>query len=291
MSVYLGNEGGIEIRRTGEPIECPLAADDIDVSERRFSIDFDLSYDEPRPSPFITGDEVEFRSADEATNLQLVSGVTDTSITRWVNVDQLGGIRLFDSYQQAVNGIKDEALELVTPTEDQNIVVDVANVASRCVAQMREWEITTQRETVDMTILGEEYRRQYDQGLISGQGSINAIWDYKANPCDTSVSSSSELANYFSQLVIRFREGSLFKGYFYVFCSDEEAVWYECDCICTSVGMNFSAGAVITSNIQFVTTGQVWLKQGQPPGFLMQEDDTMLELEQPPGAIELEFSA
>ena len=291
MSVYLGNAGGIEIRRTGEPISCPLAADDIDVSERRFSIDFDLSYDEPRPSPFITGDEVEFRSADEATNLQLVSGITDTSVTRWVHVDQLGGIRLFDSYQQAVNGIKDEALELVTPTENQNIVVNVANVASRCVAQMREWEITTQRETVDMTILGEEYRQQYDQGLISGQGSINAIWDYEFTPCVDTFSSGSELANYFSQLVIRFREGSLFKGYFYVYQSNNESVWYEADCICTSVGMNFTTGDVISSSIQFVTTGQVWLKQGQPPGFLVQEDDNKLELEQPPGSIELEFSA
>lgn len=290
MSVYLGNAGGIEIRRTGEPIECPLEADSVDVSKRRFSIDFDLNYDQPRPSPFITGDKVEFKSADGVSNLQLVKGVTDTDITRFVHVDQLGGIRLFDSYQLAVNGAQDDALELIAPTADQNIVVDVANVSARCVAQMRQWEITTTRETVDLTILGEEYRHQYDQGLISGQGTITALWDYEYTLCDDMVESDSELANYFSQLVIRFREGSLFKGYFYVFSSDEESVWYEADCVCTSVGMNFTTGDVITSNIQFVTTGQVWLKQGQPPGYLTQENSAFIDLEQPPGAIELEFS-
>ena len=35
---------------------------------------------------------------------------------------------------------------------------------------MRSWEITTQRDTVDTTILGEEYKEYYDQGLVSGQG-------------------------------------------------------------------------------------------------------------------------
>ena len=56
--------------------------------------------------------------------------------------------------------------------------------------------------------------------------------------------------------------------------------------------MNFSPGQVIDSTIQFITTGQVWLKQGEPPSFLLQESglDAEILLEQPPGAIELEFS-
>lgn len=292
MSVYLGNSGGVEIRRTGEPYGCILRASDVNVNERRFSIDFDPDFPEERPSPLITGDEVQFTSQNGTTDLELVSGFADPSITRWVHVDQVGGIRLYTSYSLAVTGGKDTAVQLVQPTADQSIVIDVANIDYNCVAQIREWEITTQRETVDTSILGEEYREFYDQGMISGQGTISAIWDYRFTPCVDSFSERSELANYFSQLVIRFREGSKFKAVFTVFFGElgkHDSVWYECDCICTNVGMTFAPGSVIDSTIQFITTGQIWLKQGDLPSFLLLENNGEILLETPPGAIELEF--
>ena len=292
MSVYLGNSGGVQVKRQGEPVNVQLQAADVDTTERRFSLDFDPDYAGTRPSPLITGDQVQFSSADETTDLELVDGLTDTDVTRWVHVDVMGGIRLFDSYEKAVNGGKDNAIELVKPAADQKIVVDVVNVQYECVAQMRSYELTTQRETVDTSILGEEYRQFYDQGMISGQGTITAIWDFRYSPCVDNFDSEAVLANYFSQLVIRFREGSRFCGYFTVYCDSDSAVWYECDCICTSVGMNFSPGQVIDSTIQFITTGQIQLKQGEPPSYLLQEQgvDSELLLEQPPGAIELEFA-
>ena len=290
MSVYLGNEGGVEIRRTGEPYSCVLQAADVDVAERRFSIDFDADFAGPRPSPLITGDQVQISTADGTTDLELVSGLTDTSVTRWVHVDLVGGIRFFTSYPLAVDGLKANAVELVAPSGDQNVVIDVVNINYNCVAQMRAWELTTQRETVDTSILGEEYRQFYDQGMISGQGTITAIWDYRYTPCTDNFDDEAELANYFSQLVIRFREGSKFKGIFTVFCGENESVFYECDCICTSVGMNFSPGQVIDSTIQFITTGQIWLRQGALPSYLLQEDSDEILLETPPGSIELEFA-
>ena len=291
MSVYLGDAGAVEIRRQGEPVNVVLEAADVNIEENRFSLDFDPIYDDNRPSPLITGDQVEFSSTDGVTNLTLVAGSTDVDITRWVHIDQLGGIRLYDTYEAAITGGKAGAVPLETPPTDQSITVDVVNVLYNCIAQMRNWEITTTRETVDTTILGEEYRHQYDQGLISGQGSINAIWDYKYSQCEDSFDSDLELAHYFSHLVVRFREGARFQAYFFVYRGEGSSVWYECDCICTSVGMSFSPGQVIDSRIQFVTTGQIWLKQGQPAGYLLQEDRSLIELEQPPGALELEFDA
>lgn len=290
MSAYLGNAGAVEIKRVGEPYGCILQAADVNVAERRFSIDFDGDFNGPRPSPLITGDEVQFSRADGVTDLQLVAGTSDVDITRWVHVDQVGGIRLYATYSEAVTGLKDQAVELVAPTVDQTIFVDVVNIRSNCVAQMRSWEITTERDTVDTTILGEEYKAFYDQGLVSGQGQITAIWDYKYSPCDDSFSEDAEVANYFSQLVIRFREGSRFKGLFYVYAGSLEAVWYECDCICTNVGMSFTPGEIIDSTIQFVTTGQIRLRQGALPAYLLQENSDEILLETPPGAIELEFT-
>jgi len=292
MSVYLGSEGGVEIQRQGESIKVQLVAADVNTEARRFGLDFDPDFAGTRPSPFFTGDQVQFSSADGTTDLTLVSGMTDTNVTRWVNIDQMGGIRLYESYEEAVNGGIENALELVEPSVDQDIVVDLANVNFNCVAQMRSYELTTTRETVDMSILGEEYKQFYDQGLISGQGSISAIWDFQHVACNDDHPADSEVANYFSQLVIRFSEGARFRGMFLVYKSLTDAVWYEADCICTNVGMSFAPGQVIDSTIQFITTGQIWLRQGEPPSFLLQEQgvDSEILLEEPPGAIELEFS-
>ena len=143
MSVYLGNAGCVHIRRQGEPYGCKLQADDVDVDLRRFSIDFDPDEANPRPTPLITGDQVEFKAKVATDNLELVDGVTDNGVTRWVHVDQTGGIRLYTSYQAAVNGSKETAVELVEPSGDQNIIVDVVNVQYEPLAQMRSWEPTT----------------------------------------------------------------------------------------------------------------------------------------------------
>ena len=288
MSVYLGESGGIELLRRGEPVSCILQAADVNTDERRFSVDLDPDYNNSRPSPFLTGDQIEIKTVD-GSNLQLVAGMTDTAVTRWIYVDQVGGIRLYDSYEGCINGQKSDAEELVTPSQDQTITIDIENISLNCVAMMRSWELTTQRETVSTDILGEEYRQMYDQGMISGQGSIEALWDYRYNACTDTFDSTAELANYFSHLVIRFREGARFIGRFMVLCNGNQSVWYDAECICTSVGLSFSPGQVIGSTVQFVTTGQIHLKQGQPPGYLLQESGEDLLLETPPGAIELEF--
>ena len=286
MSVYLGEQGTVQIRRTGEPVGFLLQPADIDVNAKRMSVEFD------GPCPFITGDQVEIQLTG-AGDLELLDGVTgESDVTRWIYVDQAGGIRLYANFSDAISGGKANALALVEPSNSQDVTMDVVNVDYRCVAQMRSWEITTQRETVDVTLLGSEFRSSYDQGLISGQGTISAIWDYEFTKCqDLGFVEDAELAQYFAQLVIRFKEGSKFKAHFFIYAGETEALWYECDCIVTSVGMNFSPGTVVDSQIQFVTTGVVQLKQGQLPSYLTQEIDVpnnLLDLEQGPGSLELE---
>ena len=294
MSVYLGDSGGVSIRRQGEPVKTMLDPSNVDVALKRVSFDFDPSYAGTRPNVLITGDEVQFSSTDES-NFELVDGLVAASVTRWVHVDMTGGIRLYSTFEAAYQGGREGAETLVEPPSDGiEITVDVVNAYYECVAQIRSWELTTQRETVDTSILGEEYRQFYDQGMVSGQGSIDAIWDYKFTACKDTFDLKAELANYFAQLVIRFREGSRFLGMFTIFCSDAEAVWYECECICTSVGMNFAPGQVIGSTIQFITTGQIRLLRGTPPSYLLLDVPTTatdrILLEQNLGRIELEFS-
>lgn len=282
MSVYLGNEGGVLLRRTSEPVAYTLRPDDVNAAAKRFSVEFN------GPCPFITGDQLEIARTDGTADLELVPG-GDRSVTRFAHVDQAGGIRLYTTFPAAVNGGAASAVALTTPSGNQDITIDVANISYQCVAQMTEWEMTTNRETVDLTTLGKEFRQSYDQGLISGQGTINALWDYTYNQCTDDYDDNSEVANYFSNLVIRVKEGANFKGIFIVFNGGEDAsVFYVADCIVTSVGLTFPIGQPITSTIQFVTTGEIALRQGAIPGYILQEDTSLLLLEERDGALELE---
>ena len=283
MSVYLGDRGSLQICRTGEPNAFVLGIEDVNQTASRMSVEFG------GPSPFITGDQVQVKRIDGTGNLQLLAGLDERDFTRYIHSDSAGGLRFYDTYADALTGGLTNALALVTPTETQEISIDVANISFNCIAQLRNWEITTTRETVDITLLGEEFRSNYDQGLISGQGALSAIWDYKYATCDPLFEDTNlELAHYFSQLVIRFKEGAKFKGIFFIFASDTTAIWYEADCIVSNVAMSFAPGQVVDSSVQFVTTGVVQLKQGIPPGYILQEDSGLLELETPPGALELE---
>ena len=295
MSVYLGERGSIQICRTGNAVGFELGPDDIDVTARRMSVEFG------GPCPFITGDQVDIARTDGTKDLELVSGEDYRDVTHWVHVDQVGGIRLYTTLAAAVTGKRFDALELVTPSEVQQVTLDVANIDFNCVGQIRNYELTTQRETVDVSLLGDEFRSRYDQGMISGQGQITAMWDYQFTKCkDVGMNPSTELANYFAQLVIRFKEGADFKGIFNVYQNDDctTGVWYEADCVVTNVGMSFAPTTVIDTTVQFVTTGPIQLKMGAIPSYLIQEDadlrreesdsDALFLMEQPPGSIELE---
>jgi len=290
MSVYLGNNGCVQLRRTGNPVGFTLEPDDVDAPARRMSVEFD------GPCPFFTGDQLEIIRVDSTADLQLISGMSERDVTKWVHVDAMGGMRLFSTLDAALSGKVADAVELVTPSEEQQITIDVSNLNYSCVGQVKSYELTTERETIDISLLGDEYRSRYDQGLISGQGQIEAIWDQRASLCDDmQVDASNEMPHYFAQLVIRFKEGADFKGIFYIYKDEAEvsSVWYEADCIVTNVGMSFVPTDVISTTIQFVTTGPIALRMGSLPGYLLQEnstptDENLFLLEQPPGFIEIE---
>ena len=106
-----------------------------------------------------------------------------------------------------------------------------------CPAQVTDYSITTNRETLDLTNLGDEFRRNYASGLINGQGECTALWDYEHYG-----SEDVEYAQYLVQLVIRMKLGAAFDGHFYikkpttqvatstnavVAAAADDAIWYE----------------------------------------------------------------
>ena len=152
---------------------------------------------------------------------------------------------------------------------------------------MQGYELTTERETIDTTQLGDQFKQKYEAGLISGQGTLDCFFEYKRELCaPDNCSPGAEFSMYLAQLCIRLTQGSDFFGRFFVYHpnpsesqdarGNEQAVWYETDCLVTNCTINVEATGVIESTINFVTTGRIKLLTGVPPSFLLQEDSALI---------------
>jgi len=286
MSAYLGDSGTIEIRRDQDGVEALLSTldpDDVNVDTRRFSFDFN-------PGALITGDQVEIGVVGGGANLELVANHPYPDGYWFVHVDNVGSCRLYDSFEDALNGEYSNAKELIAPAAAQDIYAHTRNSTYRCVAQVKEYSFTTSRLAVDTTSLSDEFVQQYEAGLISGQGTLMTIWDYQAQLCDPmQPDTKAEEPNYFAQLVLRLQQGARFDGRFYINATTKgKFVWWEAACVVTNVVLNFSPTQIIQAQIEFVTTGEVRLLMGQPPSFVLQEDDGFINLEGQAGRLELE---
>jgi hypothetical protein len=291
MGIYLGNVGNIEITRKsfeGDK-ESLVNPSDVNATRDRFSFDFDESY-------LISGDLVELTTTD-GTNLDFVdasgwdNNTVQTSGNWYVFIDELGGIRLYDNFDDSLEGSTSGLVSLVAITRNIPIRVVVRDRDSRLLACISDYELNTNRETVDITALSDQYRQQYSS-LITGSGSLTAQWDYvKGN--------NEEPVNYLMQLVLRTEIGSGFRAKFYIksantnaaggsFASSQfnDALWWEFDAIVTNSATSFAPGEIIVSRIDFVATGAIRLRARTRvgPGYLLQEDGDKIALEQNAGS-------
>ena len=290
MGVFLGEQGLVQLMRTGHAsnyLSAQLDPGDVNVSRRRFS------FDHPEGS-LISGDQLVIGTTD-GSPLELVAGHAHKDGRWYVHVDDAGGIRLYSEFVDAINGGITSALELVDPSRVQQIFVMLDSDRYRCLGQIRQWQMTTSRDAVDITALGENFRRNYTNGLISGQGTLACMWDYKKQMCDAYQAGIEEKLleepNYLAQLVLRVKEGASFLGRFYIhYAPTARSVWYEAECLVTNVALSFAPGERVDSQVEFVTTGKVALHIGQPPGYILQQGGDRIEAEQGTGYLELEDS-
>ena len=271
MSVYFGQSGQIALKRDAlnSAIRTKLDPYDVNTSSKRFSIDHSTG-------SLITGDEVVIETADGST-LELVDGHSYPDGKWFINIDPVGGIRLFDTFAKAIEGLQANAITLVAPSSAKDVLVTTKNDNFRHLAKVRDFEMTTSREQVDLTNLGDEFRNQYEAGLISGQGSMNCIWEhsYESEDRANNYGTDPEFPFYLAQLVVRTQQGSDFDGVFYLYRDNNNAlnnVYYEANCIITNVAVTVSASEIIETRIEFITNGAIALKIGDAPGVLLQED-------------------
>jgi len=271
MSVYFGQSGQIALKRDAlnSAIRTKLDPYDVNTTSKRFSIDHSTG-------SLITGDEVVIETAD-GSNLELVNGHSYPDGKWFINIDPVGGIRLFDTFAKAIEGLQANAITLVAPSSAKDVLVTTKNDNFRHLAKVRDFEMTTSREQVDLTNLGDEFRNQYEAGLISGQGSMNCIWEhsYESEDRANNYGTDPEFPFYLAQLVVRTQQGSDFDGVFYLYRDNNNAlnnVYYEANCIITNVAVTVSASEIIETRIEFITNGAIALKIGDTPGVLLQED-------------------
>jgi len=269
MSVYFGSTGFIELKRDALNSEISTSLDpaDVNISKKRFSV-------ENINGSLITGDQVEIETVD-GSNLELLSAHSFPDLRKYIHIDDMGGIRLYDTFSSALAGEVTDALTLITPNSKKNILIRTRNTRFRPLAKITEFEITTTRDTVDITNLGQEFRQQYENGLISGQGTIQTIWQHRNFQNDTADFESPEFPVYLSQLLVRMQQGADFEGRFYVYHDPTQttnSVWYQSMCVVTNIAINVPASGLVEARIEFITNGEIRLHNGVPPSFLLQEN-------------------
>ena len=286
MGIYLGQIGQIELtRKSSEGSKQSIVnPSDVNAGRNRFSFDFD-------EGTLITGDLLEISTTD-GTDLDFVdaSGWADSTVhpsgNWYVFIDELGGVKLYDTFANSLDGGVTGVITLAAIARDIPISVIVRDRDSRIVGEVTDYELNTNREVVDISTLGDEYRQQYSS-LISGSGRLTAHWDYTNNKGQESV-------NYLMQLVLRTEIGSLFHGKFYIKAEDttaqtgsfeasqiNDSLWWEFDALVTAAAVSFTPDNIIVGTIDFAATGPIKLRAStRVDRYLLQEDTGKLELEQ-----------
>nr|BAR24166.1 phage major tail protein 2 [uncultured Mediterranean phage uvMED]BAR24231.1 phage major tail protein 2 [uncultured Mediterranean phage uvMED]BAR24257.1 phage major tail protein 2 [uncultured Mediterranean phage uvMED] len=277
MSVYLGTYGQVELQRQfdGVDLRSTINPSDVNATKKRFSFDFEHGQ-------LLSGDQVEITSTD-GTALDFIDSYTKTSVKKFIHVDELDGIRLYDSFAHAVNGGTTNATALATPANDLPVKVKVENAEYKVLAQVNGFELNTERETVDTTTLSDEFRNRIST-LMSGSGRMSAFWEYTGD-------TANELPNYLVELSLRTRVGSQFKARFYikrtthnpggVAANDNDEVFYEFTGVLTGCAVQFAPDNTVQVQADFITTGTIQLRMDlEVPNKLLQEDTDEILLEQ-----------
>ena len=275
MTVYLGTFGRVELQREGSQINGTINSSDINATKKRFSFDF-------KHGQLLTGDQIEITSTNAAA-LSFISGHSNSSTKKFIHVDEMDGIRLYETFALAINGGTANAIALASISSDIPIRVKIANAERRLLASVINYELNTERETVDTTALSDEFRSRIST-LMSGSGQMAAEWEYTGNTAE-------EVANYLLELQIRTQIGSQFKARFYlktesynpsgVADNANDSVWYEFEGVLTNCAVQFDVGNIVKIAANFITTGEIQMRMELgAAGKLLQETDDDILIEQ-----------
>ena len=283
MSIYLGQHGRIELRRTfaNKEISTTIDSSEVVAAKKRLAFDFVSQGD---TSELITGDEIEIRADSNLVFL----GLSTKSAKYFLNKDELGGVRLYNSYAHAISGGITNAISLTAQSEgwSLSVKITVQNAIPRILGQISSYELNTERSNVDITAIGEKYRKSHAD-LISGSGRIQMAWDYR----DTQGSGEYETPHYLQQLLHRTQAGSTFKAHFFLKTSGYtpsgaagtllDVIYYDVWGLLTNTAFQFSSTETVDMTANFITTGEIkYTVKTETEYNALKEDDGDIVLEQ-----------
>ncbi len=280
MSVFLGYTGNIRLRRSGASstggFEDRVRPDDVNVTLARLGLDRSLEN-------LVTGDRVELNTTDPrglicfaAANWS--SGVVEDSISGYVHINAAGGLRFFNSFQAAVNNVRASEYTLTAFAGDPiPVTVSVKDTSTSVLGNVISYELNTSRESIDTTALSDKFKNQYSAGLISGSGRIECFFDYTT----TGINEPSLLL---LQTLQRVDIGSSCDLALFLLdkslAPTEQSVYYEFQAVIVQSGITVDTDNAVTCSVEFLTTGEIQLRVGEPAGYILKEDDDRIKLEQ-----------
>ena len=277
MTFFVGNLGNVKLKRSSlNNLETSVAASDVNTALNRIGFDGSLEN-------ILTGDRVSIATND-ARNLVCfpssawASGAVENSFDAYVNANQVGGLRFFSTFADAVNNVRANEISVAsfagTPLP---ISVSVTDVNYNLLGNVNSYTFNTDRDQIDTTALADKFKKQFTAGLLSGSGSIECSFDY-------TTTGIKETPLFMLQLLQRLDLGSEFDCALFIVDKANDAtltsIYYEFGAMVTRAGIALQPGEITNCTIDFVTTGEIALKVGQPSGYLLKEDDFRVKLEQ-----------
>lgn len=284
MTFFVGHTGVVRLQRKSEnSVDGLVHADDINTALNRFSF-------EGADNDLITGDFINFSTEDERGLLFLpatfwsipdeeVDGYAIQQNARaYINVNAVGGIRLYPSFSDAINNERSNEYSLAQFSgEPIPINVEISDTKFNTLASVTSYELNTDRNALDVTSLSDNFQQQYSSGLLSGGGSVECLFGYENVNIE-------ETPLFLLQVINRINVGSSFKAIFAIASNEllsgfKQEVFYEVEAVITRTGVTVSADSLISCSIDFVTNGEIKLRVGLPPEFILKEDSDAIHLE------------
>lgn len=279
MTYFLGHYGKVKLKRKSTlAFRTAVSPADVNTVLNRFSFD-------GAGENLIAGDQLRIVT-DDPRGLDFLpaatwpdgAGATLNEVIAYANVNEIGGIRLFEYFSDSINNNRAVEYPLEAFTGDP-IPIDVSVYGSveRLLGDVASFSFNTDRESLDTTTMSDRFRKMYSAGLISGSGSIDCLFN-------TTNSGLTENSLLMLQLINRTDIGSEFSCFLQLTENDVYAgtqdVYYEFDAMVTRTGVELRPDQTINCAIDFVTTGEIRLLIGEPSGYILKEDTDRIRLQQ-----------
>lgn len=279
MTYFLGHYGKVKLKRKSAlAFRTAVSPADVNTTLNRFSFD-------GASENLLTGDQLRIVT-DDPRGLDFLpestwpdgGGAILNEIVAHGNINAIGGIRLFETFSQAINNDRSSEYPLEAFTGDPiNVDVSIYGSAERILGDVTGFSFNTDRESLDTTTMSDRFRKMYSAGLISGSGSIDCIFN-------TQNSGLMENSLLMLQLINRTDIGSEFSCFLQLTENDvytgTQDVYYEFDAMVTRTGVEVRPDQTINCAIDFVTTGEIRLLIGEPSGYILKEDTDRIRLQQ-----------